>query len=92
MSAQASEPGEQLPYPVFHLEGDAAIVPLHELRVLRALREQASPDAIRAAERAAELAEGAEVLARHDEWIAAGRPGAVPHEEFRKVLLGGAGG
>jgi hypothetical protein len=92
MSAAATEPEDPFPYPVIHVDGDAAIVPLAELRVLRALKEQATPEAIRAAEEAAELAEGAEVRARHDEWIAAGRPGAIPHEEFRRVLLGGTAG
>jgi hypothetical protein len=29
------------------------------------------------------------VLQGHDEWVAAGRPGAMSHEEFMAELLGG---
>jgi len=93
MSAQPTEPGpRELIRPddqVIHVgDQEAVVVQMAELRRLRALERQASPEAIEAAELEAELAEGAEVLARHDEWIAAGRPGAVPHDVFRKLLLG----
>ena len=30
-----------------------------------------------------------ETLARHQEWVEAGRPGAVSHEEAMRELLGG---
>ena len=84
MSAQPTcdpEPGE--PYEVIHLGGEAAaIVPLPELRRLRAVERHAS----------AEILEKAEIeatLAGHREWVAACRPGAVSHEEAMAELLGG---
>ncbi len=84
MSAQPSEPRP----PHLQLDGEEAeIVPLHELRVLRALREQATPEAIAAAELAAEIAEDAPHRARYLEWDAAGRPGAMSHEEAMAHLL-----
>lgn len=89
MTAEPTEP-EEFPYPVIH--GDAAIVPLGELRVLRALREQATPEAIAAAEEAAWLAEAAEARRQTDEWDAAGRPGARSHEDFMNELLAPSGG
>jgi hypothetical protein len=74
-------------YEVIHLgEHAAAIVPLDELRRLQAIRRHASPEAIEAAE----LEEAEEILRQHREWVAAGSPGAVSHEEFRRVLLGQA--
>jgi hypothetical protein len=84
MSAQpTSDPGADTPYEVIHLGGEAAaIVPLSELRRLRAVERRAP----------AELLEEAEVeatLAEHREWVAAGRPGAVSHEEAIAELLGG---
>jgi hypothetical protein len=77
MSAQASEP-EGFPYPVIH--GDAAIVPLDEIRRLRAIARHASPEAI-------EAAEIEESIARHDAWVAAGRPNAERHEDVKRELL-----
>ena len=75
---QASDPGS---YEVIHLGGEAAaIVPLGDLRQLQAVRRHASP----------ELLEEAEVdatLSAHREWVAAGRPGAVAHEEAMADLL-----
>jgi hypothetical protein len=81
MTAQpASDPG---PYEVIHLGGEAAaIVPLSDLRRLQAVQRHAS----------AELLEEAEVeatLAAHREWVAAGRPGAISHEEAMAELLNG---
>ncbi|HEY7014145.1 MAG TPA: hypothetical protein VH480_15395 [Streptosporangiaceae bacterium] len=32
-------------------------------------------------------AEIAEAIERHRAWVAAGRPGAVPHVEARRILL-----
>jgi hypothetical protein len=68
---------------VIHLGGEAAaIVPLSDLRKLQAVQRHAS----------AELLEDVEVeatLAAHREWVKAGRPGAVSHEEAMAELLGG---
>jgi hypothetical protein len=70
------------PYEVIHLGGEAAaIVPLADLRRLRAV-EQLAP---------AELREDAEIeatLAGHDEWARSGRPDARPHAEVMAELLG----
>lgn len=71
------------PYEVIHLGGEAAaIVPLAELRRLRALEKHASPAALEEAEIEA-------ALSGYREWAAAGRPGAVSHEEAIAELLGG---
>jgi hypothetical protein len=76
MSVQsASSPESAEPYEVIHLGGEAAaIVPLAELRRLRAVERHASPEVL-------EKAEIEATLAAHDEWVAAGCPGARPHEE-----------
>ena len=84
MTAQpASNPDPGEPYEVIHLGGEAAaIVPLTELRQLQAVARRAP----------AELLEEAEIeatLAAHREWTAAGRPGAVSHEEAMAELLAG---
>ncbi len=84
MTAQpASNPDPGEPYEVIHLGGEtAAIVPLTELRRLQAVARRAP----------AELLEEAEIeatLAAHREWTAAGRPGAVSHEEAMAELLAG---
>jgi hypothetical protein len=75
-----SAPGS---YEVIHLGGEAAaIVPLPDLRKLQAMQPHAP----------AELLEDAEIettLAAHREWVEAGRPGAVSHEEAMAELLGG---
>ena len=69
-------------YEVIHLGGEAAaIVPLAELRRLRAVERHAPPAAL-------EEAEIEETLAAHDEWVAAGCPGALSHEEVMAELLG----
>jgi hypothetical protein len=84
MSAQPTEE----PYEVIHIGGHAAaVVPIDDLRRLRAIARHASPEAVEAAE----LEEVAEIRRQTDEWIAAGRPGAMSHEAFRKVLLGETG-
>jgi hypothetical protein len=70
------------PYEVIHLGGEAAaIVPLADLRRLRAV-EQLAPAEVR------EDAEMEAALAGHDEWARAGRPGARPHGEVMAELLG----
>jgi hypothetical protein len=79
------DPGRDLTgaYEVIHFGGEAAaIVPLSELRRLRAVERHASPEAL-------EEAEIETTLATHDEWVAAGCPGALSHEEVMADLLGG---
>lgn len=81
MSAQSAESGDQ--HDVIHLGGEAAVVvPMDEYRRLRALERRASAEDLEAAEADA-------VLQAHREWVAAGRPGAVSHEEAMAELLGG---
>ena len=86
MSAQlggepTGAPDHDLPFEVIHLGGEtAAIVPLAELRRLQAVERHASAEAL-------EEAEVEAALAAHDEWVAAGRPGAVSHEEAMAELL-----
>jgi hypothetical protein len=80
MSAQP-DGSPELQYEVIHLGGEAAaIVPLAELRRLRAVERHASADALEEAEIEA-------TLAGYREWVAAGRPGAVSHEEAAAELL-----
>ena len=68
---------------VVHLGGETAVVlPMYEYRRLRALESRATAEELDAAEADA-------VLQGHDEWVAAGRPGAMSHEEFMAELLGG---
>jgi hypothetical protein len=82
MSAQSAE-REEFPYPVIH--GDAVIVPIGELRVLRAIARHATPEVIAAA-RAEE--DGIEAsIARHNAWVTAGRPGEEDHEDVKRELL-----
>jgi hypothetical protein len=67
---------------VTRLGGEAAaIVPLAELRRLRAVERRASAEMLEEAEIEATLAE-------HREWVADGRPGAVSHEEAMAELPG----
>ena len=62
--------------------GEAAVVvPLSEYRRLRALEQLASADELEGAAAAACLEE-------YMEWSAAGRPGAITHEQARRLLLG----
>jgi hypothetical protein len=84
MSAQpAGEYVPTEPFEVIHLGGEAAaIVPLVELRRLRAIERHASPQLIEEAEIEA-------LLLAHDEWAAAGSPGARAHEDVARELLGG---
>jgi hypothetical protein len=65
-----------------HLGGEAAaIVPLSDLRRLRAVERRASAEVLEEAEIEA-------TLTAHREWVAAGPPGAVSHEEAMAELLG----
>jgi hypothetical protein len=83
MSMQAAgHPDPAEPYEVIHLGGEAAaIVPVAELRRLRAVERHASPEALEEAEIEA-------TLAAHDEWVAAGCLGARSHEDVMAELLG----
>jgi hypothetical protein len=77
-----SGPDPAEPYEVIHLGGEAAaIVPLSDLRRLRAVERHASTQVLEEAEIEA-------TLEAHKEWVAAGRPGAVSHEEAMAELLG----
>ena len=82
MSDLAHQDFAHQPYELIHL-GDqtAAIVPLDELRRLRALERRASPEELDEANIEA-------AFARYLDWEAAGRPGAIPHEQVRAELLG----
>jgi hypothetical protein len=78
----AAQPPDSGAHDVIHLGGEAAVVvPLAEYRRLRALARLASPDDLDGAEAAAATEE-------YREWLAAGRPGAVSHEQARSLLLG----
>jgi hypothetical protein len=80
MSAQ---PSEHDGHDVIRLGGEAAVVvPLHEYRTLKALRDRAAPGELDEAEIDAAIAE-------HEEWVAAGRPGEMTHEEAMSRLLAG---
>jgi hypothetical protein len=80
MSAQPADNAE--PYEVIHLVGEAAaIVPLVELRRLRALERHASAEEL-------EDAEVEATLAGHDAWVRSGRPGARSHADVMAELLG----
>ena len=82
MTARPAESADVGPHEVIHLGGEAAVVvPVAEYRRMRALEQIASPQEREDAETAAALEE-------YREWSAAGRPGAVPHEEARTLLLG----
>ena len=83
VSAQPAEYGDQ--YDLIHLGGETAVVvPVEEYQRLRALERRASAEDLDAAEADA-------ILQRHQEWVAAGRPGARSHEDVMAELLGGAG-
>ena len=84
MGSVSSEPvADHDQHDVIRRDGEMAVVlPMYEYRRLRALEQRASADDLDAAEADA-------VLKAHDEWVAAGRPGAMSHEEFMAELLGG---
>lgn len=78
MSAQQAE---QDGYSVIRVGGEAAVVvPLDEYRRFKALERHASPDDL-------ETAEFEAAVAAHDEWVAAGRPGARSHADVMAELL-----
>ena len=73
------------PFEVIHLGGETAVVvPVADFLRLRALERHASAEEL-------EEAEVEATLAAHRAWVAAGRPGAVSHEEAMAELLGGLG-
>jgi hypothetical protein len=75
--------GSPEPYEVIHLGGEAAaIVPIADLRRLRAVERLATAGAL---EEAAIEA----TLAAHDEWARAGRQGARSHDDVMAELLHG---
>ncbi|MDX6390234.1 MAG: hypothetical protein QOJ73_1297 [Streptosporangiaceae bacterium] len=85
MTAQPAGPAGTGPHEVIHLGGESAVVvPVAEYRRLRALDQLASPQEREDAETAAALEE-------YREWTAAGRPGAISHEQARRLLLGEGG-
>jgi hypothetical protein len=85
MSAQPDEPYEKI-----HLGGqEAAVVPIEELRELRAIARHAPADVIAAAR--AEEAEIAEILAQHREEVASGAP-TRSHDDVMNELLAPSGG
>ena len=82
MTAQPAGSAGAGQHEVIHLGGEAAVVvPVAEYRRLRALEQLASPQEREDAETAAALDE-------YREWSAAGRPGAISHEQARRLLLG----
>jgi hypothetical protein len=73
--------GSARPYEVIHLGGEAAaIVPLSDLRRLQAVERRAPAEILEEADIEATLVD-------YREWVAAGRPGAVSHEEAMAELL-----
>ena len=83
MTAQPAGPVSAGPHEVIHLGGEAAVVvPVAEYRRMRALEALASPQAREDADTAAALED-------YREWSAGGRPGAISHEQARRLLLGG---
>jgi hypothetical protein len=79
MSAQPSGPVDG--HDVIRLGDETAVVvPMHEYRTLKALRDRASAGELDDAEIEATIAE-------HKEWVAAGRPGEMTHEEAMARLL-----
>lgn len=88
MACVSAQPSEELLYEVIHLGGqEAAVVPLVELRRLRAIERHAPADVIAGAE--AEEAGIEEAIARHRAWVAAGRPNAERHEDVKRELRPG---
>jgi len=71
-------------YSVIRMGGETAVVvPIDEYRRLKALESHATSVEL-------EEAEAEALLAEYDEWVAAGRPGAMTHEEAMARLLAGS--
>ena len=58
------------------------MVPVHDYRMLKALRDRASAEQVEEADIDAAIAE-------HEAWKAAGRPGLKSHDEFMAEVLSG---
>jgi hypothetical protein len=81
MTAHSMVPDPREPYQVIRLGDEAAaIVPLADLRRLQAVERLAPAEVI-------ESAGIQSALAEHREWVAAGRLGAVSHEQVMAELL-----
>lgn len=85
MSAQPAEP--EFPYPV--ITGEAVVVPIGELRRLKAIERHAPAEVVAAAE--AEEAEIADVMAEYRQWVADGCPGGATQEEMERLFADSAG-
>jgi hypothetical protein len=84
MGPVSSEPAvDHDHHDIIRLDDDETVVvlPIYEYRRLRALERRAPVEDLDAAEADA-------VLEQHRDWVAAGRPGAMSHEEFMAELLG----
>jgi pantothenate kinase-related protein Tda10 len=78
MSEQSSDDHD-----VIHLGGETGVVvPMHEYRTLKALADRASAEEIDQAETDAAIVE-------YEDWVAAGRPGELTHEQAMARLLTG---
>jgi hypothetical protein len=83
MGSVSSEPAvDNDQHDVIRLDDETVVLSIYEYRRLRGLERRASAEDLDAAEADA-------VLEGHREWVAAGRPGAMSHEEFMAELLGG---
>ena len=82
-SVMSAQPSEHDGHNVIRLGGEAAVVvPMHEYRTLKALKDRAAPGELDEAETDAAIAE-------YEEWVAAGRHGEMTHEEAMARLLTG---
>lgn len=82
MGGVSAQPDDAGAVEVLHLLGhDFAVVPLPELRRLRAAGWHALAEALEAAETEA-------AVTAHGEWVAAGRPGARSHDDVMAEMLG----
>ena len=78
-----AQPSEHDSRDVIRLGGETAVVvPVHEYRLPKALRDRASAEQVEEAEIEAAIAE-------HEAWKAAGRPGSKSHDEFMAEVFGG---
>ena len=78
-----AQPSEHDGHDVIRLGGETAVVvPVHEYRMLKALRDRASAEQV-------EEAEIDVAIAEHEAWKAAGRPGLKSHDEFMAEVFGG---
>ncbi len=66
---------------VIRLGGETAVVvPLHEYQTLKALKDRATPGELAEAETEA-------AINQYEQWVAAGRPGEVTHEQAMARLV-----